>query len=247
MDALIEMVSRLKTEKEAYKAETRRLRQVMREYGFNAGSLASSAVSPVEEDIVLGADLNGPGLASGLRHSGRARGSVQPALPSYHVGFCADASMDPLGGASLPSPERCRRASTVSSYLSSSRSSVADISSTDDLLGSSALESPLDGRVKLPLLNALCGLRVTDVDGERVDNGAGHFGGCFTDNNGNCSECQQQALVATVYDALTTPVGATSNADCHVMGPFRYARCGLAASRKKPPRVASRVNFIMHI
>ncbi|KAK2141865.1 hypothetical protein NP493_5094g00004 [Ridgeia piscesae] len=247
VDALIEMVSRLKTEKETYKTETRRLWQAMHDHGLGGGSLTSSAVSPVEEDIVIGAPLRRPGPPLVPRLGGRSRASVQPAPLSYHV---ADAAVvtDPLAGISLPSsPERCRRASTVSSYLSSSRSSVADVSSADDLLGGSglAVESPLDGGMKLPLLDGFGGLRVTDVDRERVDNIACNLGRCFTDNNGNCNH--QQALVATVYDALTSPVGAISYADYSVLRPVRYARCGLAASRKHQPRVCSKVNFIMHI
>ena len=202
--------------------------------------LASSAVSPVEEDIVLGASLVDRLLLYGDRRSG----SVQPMqAPSGTPGMHEDVAANTFEVSSTPSPERCRRASTVSSYLSSSTSSSAvDVSSSDDLLGGSECDSLNDAGVKLPLLGGFTGLRVTDIDGERLDNVVAMFDGYFTDNNGNCYECHQQADVATVYDSIESPVGATQYSGCH--GPLRYAR---RVSRQKRARMCNKVNFIMHI
>ena len=297
VDALIEMVSRLKTEKESYKLETRRLWHVLQDYGLGGRCLASSAVSPVLQDDGLGGrclassavspvlqdyglggrclassavspvlhdyGLGGRCLASSavspveediviaaslvdrvLLYGHRSSGTVQPMqVPSGTPGMHEDVAANTFEESSTPSPERCRRASTVSSYLSSSRSSsAADVSSSDDLLGCSECDSALSAGVQLPLLRGFNGLRVTDVDGERLDNVVAMFDGYFTDNNGNCYECHQQADVATVYDSIESPVGATQYSGCH--GPLRYAR---RVSRQKRARMCNKVNFIMHI
>ena len=237
VDALIEMVSRLKTEKEVYKLETRRLWHVLQDYDLGGRCLASSAVSPVEEDIVIASSLVDRVLLYGHGRSG----TVQPMqVPSGTPGMDEDMAMDTFEESLTPSPERCRRASTVSSYLSSSRSSsAADVSSSDDLLGCSQCDSALGASVKHPLLRGFNGLRVTDIDGERLDNVVAMLDGYFTDNNGKCYECHQQADVATVYDSIESPDGATG---CH--GPLRYAR---RVSRQKRARKCNKVNFIMHI
>ena len=210
---------------------------VLQDDGLGGRCLASSAVSPVEEDIVLAASLVDRLLLYGHRRSG----TMQPMqVPSGTTGVDEDVAANTFEVSSTPSPERCRRASTVSSYLSSSRSSsAADVSSSDDLLGGSECDSLIGAGVKLPLLRGFNGLRVTDIDGERLDNVVAMFDGYFTDNNGKCYECHQQADVATVYDSIESPDGATG---CH--GPLRYAR---RVSRQKRARMCNKVNFIMHI
>ena len=240
VDALIEMVSRLKTDKEAYKVETRRLWRVLQDYGLGGRCLASSAVSPVEEDIVLAASLVDRVLRSG---HGR-RGTVQPKqLQSCTHGMDENIATNAFNRSSFPLPESSRRASTVSSYLSYSMSSSAvDVSSTDDMLGRSDCHHIFGAGDKLPLLGEFTGLRVTDIDGERLDNVVAMSDGYATDNNANCYECNQQADVGTVHDAIDSPDGATDYPGCP--GPLRYAR---RVSRQKTAFMCNKVNFIMHI